>query len=197
MWRYLAFKIRKGNYRMEHKAPGPDNSPLYDVTLNGTYPSDFYDSIQKAAKYYGDGNGMDLSSVSIIFSCRGKPSCKVTVYRAIPNNLDSKDKIKKYEKELKEILNRGKMPSTADYPNMDVQEYYEYAKSKIEELKNLSQTEKRTTINPGDWVTINRTYAILHGKGVLDKQYRIVQKTVPASTLFTDGNSIHEWGYYP
>ena len=51
-------------------------------------------------------------------------------------------------------------------------------------------------INPGDWVTINRTYAVRHGRRFAE-QYQILSKTVPARTLFTDGNSIHEWGYWP
>jgi hypothetical protein len=51
-------------------------------------------------------------------------------------------------------------------------------------------------INSGDWVTINKQYAISHGKSYL-KSYQVIQKTVKASELFTDGNSIHEWGYAP
>jgi hypothetical protein len=51
-------------------------------------------------------------------------------------------------------------------------------------------------INEGDWVTINKQYAVQHGATNLDK-YKIVEKTVKARELFTDGNSIHEWGYWP
>ena len=52
-------------------------------------------------------------------------------------------------------------------------------------------------INSGDWVTINKKYAILHGESTLQGQYKIITKIVPAKTLYTDGNSIHEWGYNP
>lgn len=52
-------------------------------------------------------------------------------------------------------------------------------------------------INFGDWVTINRQYAIMHGESWLHGKYRILSKTVPAKTLYTEGNSIHEWGYNP
>jgi hypothetical protein len=52
-------------------------------------------------------------------------------------------------------------------------------------------------INPGDWVTINKRYAIQHGESNLYGDYNILTKTVPAKYLYTDGNSIHEWGYDP
>jgi hypothetical protein len=51
-------------------------------------------------------------------------------------------------------------------------------------------------INPGDWVTICRPYAVQHGRGLRGK-YKIVTMKAKASDLFTDGNSIHEWGYDP
>lgn len=198
MWRVLASKIRRGEYRGQHGAPGPEDSPLHDVTLNESYPKDFYDSPQKAAHYYGDGNGLDAGSISTIFSCRGKPGARVTVYRTVPKYISNQEKIKKYEQEMKEILRRGKVPATADHPNMDRSEYFEYASRELEKLRELStQKESRVTINPGDWVTINKVYAIRHGQDNLRNQYRILQKTVPARTLYTDGNSLHEWGYSP
>jgi hypothetical protein len=52
-------------------------------------------------------------------------------------------------------------------------------------------------INPGDWVTICRPYAVQHGRSWLYGTYKIVSMTVRARDLFTDGNSIHEWGYDP
>lgn len=52
-------------------------------------------------------------------------------------------------------------------------------------------------INPGDWVSINETYAKQHGESTLGGDYKIVSMTVPARHIFTDGNSIHEWGYDP
>jgi hypothetical protein len=56
---------------------------------------------------------------------------------------------------------------------------------------------KSAVINPGDWVTPTKDYAIQHGESNLQGQYRIVSKKVPAKHLWTDGNSIHEWGYDP
>lgn len=51
-------------------------------------------------------------------------------------------------------------------------------------------------INPGDWVTIDRQYAVAHGRDNLRNNYRIVSKAVFARDLFTDG-SVEEWGYDP
>jgi hypothetical protein len=52
-------------------------------------------------------------------------------------------------------------------------------------------------IQPGDWVTINKNYAKEHGVSQLHGKYTILKKTVKASEIATDGNSIHEWGYHP
>jgi hypothetical protein len=53
------------------------------------------------------------------------------------------------------------------------------------------------TINPGDWVTPSREYAIEHGEGPMRGQYRIIEQRVRAGDLFTDGNYIYEFGYDP
>lgn len=52
-------------------------------------------------------------------------------------------------------------------------------------------------IHPGDWVTINKNYARDHGEGRLEGNYTILTKIVSAKDLYTDGNSIHEFGYDP
>ena len=51
-------------------------------------------------------------------------------------------------------------------------------------------------INPGDWVTINKDYAKEHGERHLDN-YTVLSKKVPVKEIYTDGNSIHEWGWNP
>jgi hypothetical protein len=53
-----------------------------------------------------------------------------------------------------------------------------------------------TTINNGDWVTLSKTYAKEHGESALDDDYKIVSKKVKASQLFTNGDSINEFGYW-
>ena len=51
--------------------------------------------------------------------------------------------------------------------------------------------------NSGDWVTINKKYAIDHGEGIMGGNYEIIEKTVKAKDLINSGDSIHEFGYYP
>lgn len=52
-------------------------------------------------------------------------------------------------------------------------------------------------IDAGDWVTINRAYAEQHGEARFDGDYKILSKMVKASDIFTNGDSIQEWGYDP
>jgi len=52
-------------------------------------------------------------------------------------------------------------------------------------------------LNPGDWVTPSRRYAEGHGESALGGEYRIVEGNVPARELFTDANSIFEFGWSP
>jgi len=55
----------------------------------------------------------------------------------------------------------------------------------------------RPKINVGDWVSINRAYAKEHGVSVLNGKYKIISMTVYARDIYTDGNSLEEWGYDP
>jgi hypothetical protein len=52
-------------------------------------------------------------------------------------------------------------------------------------------------IGAGDWVTISEKYAKQHGESALGGKYKIVKEKVKAGELATDGNSIHEWGWWP
>jgi len=56
---------------------------------------------------------------------------------------------------------------------------------------------EKYAINEGDWVTPNRKYAIDHGESNLGGNYKILSKKVRADELFTDANSIQEFGYSP
>lgn len=55
----------------------------------------------------------------------------------------------------------------------------------------------KSSINNGDWVSITKQYATDHGTSHLGGKgnFQIISKTVYASQLYTDGNSIQEWGY--
>lgn len=56
---------------------------------------------------------------------------------------------------------------------------------------------KGTGINKGDWITTDLQYAKEHGKGSLGGDYKIIKKTVKARDIFTNGDSIYEFGYDP
>jgi hypothetical protein len=58
-------------------------------------------------------------------------------------------------------------------------------------------TPKGKAISQGDWVTTDYRYAKEHGEGALNGDYRIVKKEVAARDIYTNGDSIYEWGYDP
>lgn len=53
-------------------------------------------------------------------------------------------------------------------------------------------------IHPGDWVSIDRAYAVQHGKHPDDpkQDWPVVSARVPAKHVYTNGDSISEWGYH-
>ncbi len=196
--KYSFLKKAEEDYHGQHRAPmKEENAPLWDVTQNGIYPEDFYSA--NAVRFYGDRatEYSDAESIAIIHSVRNKPNAKVKVYRAVPKVLSNEEKIAQYENDKKYILKNGKLPSrVTNWANKS--EYYDFISEEIERLKNLPQAqEPKITINRGDWVSINKQYAIVHGRGNLNSSYRILSKTVFAKDLFTDGNSVHEQGYDP
>jgi len=56
---------------------------------------------------------------------------------------------------------------------------------------------KENTVNIGDWITLSPSYAKEHGEAQLGGDYKIIKQKVPAKTLFTNADSIHELGYDP
>lgn len=75
-------------YKMQHRAPGPpDDSPLYDISLTGTFPSDVYDT--NGLRWYGNHNDRDeRSAYQIIKRCHNNPNAKVKIYRACPEHVN-------------------------------------------------------------------------------------------------------------
>jgi hypothetical protein len=54
------------------------------------------------------------------------------------------------------------------------------------------------TINSGDWVTTVESYAKQHAIGNMGAESgEVISKTVKAKDIFTNGDSIMEWGYSP
>lgn len=183
-------------YRGHHTAPGKDSgAPLHDLTQ--IYPADIYSG--NAVKYYGDMSSEynDAESIYIIQSVKGRPTARVKIYRAVPKVITNQEKIADFAQQKAYILKHGKVPNKAN-TSLNRSQYYELISKEIERLKALPEEPiEKLNINAGDWVTINKKYAISHGKSALHGNYRILSKTVPAKHLYTDANSIHEFGYDP
>ena len=84
----------------------------------------------------------------------------------------------------------------------NIEDYDEKQKAILNDIKqqveNLSSTKsKPLKINPGDWITTVKEYAIEHGKDNLRNRYKILSKTVRASDVYSEGNSLSEYGYSP
>lgn len=183
--------LSEEDYRGEHSAPSADSAaPLYDAT--NAFGDDIYGP--DAVRFFGTHSPYDGYSVSIIQSARNKPHKQVKIYRAVPKVITNQEKIIDYENRKKTILKTGRLPrDVTNWSNSS--EYYDWLDDELERLKSEPETtEEKVRINNGDWVTINLQYAKEHGQRHLDN-YRILTKTVTANQLFTDGNSIHEWGY--
>jgi hypothetical protein len=54
-----------------------------------------------------------------------------------------------------------------------------------------------SSINAGDWVTLSKDYAKTHGESALMGNYKIISQKVKAKDLWTNADSIHEFGYSP
>jgi len=52
------------------------------------------------------------------------------------------------------------------------------------------------TINEGDWVSVSKAYAVQHGESAFGGDYKILTGKAKAKELFTNGDSINEFGYW-
>ena len=52
-----------------------------------------------------------------------------------------------------------------------------------------------SAINHGDWVAISKEYAEVHKKTQGDSSWHIISMDVPATSIYTEGNDLAEWGY--
>jgi hypothetical protein len=189
------------DYRGQHQAPtaGEGSAPLWDLTQ--IYPDDIYSS--KAAQYYGDASPLDNYAIAVMHSARNKPNIKIAIYRAVPNIESTDQKISRLYKEKAYILKRGSgNPSInnqmAKLGINNISKYFDYIYNEIKNLEsNPPVATNKLSINKGDWVTTVRQYAVDHGEAALRGEYKILKKLVPAKHLFTDANSIFEFGYDP
>ena len=205
----LFLRESEESYHMAHRPAGKDDgSPYHNVCLN-TYPDDFYTlPLTTAARYYGSHHPDDVYTIHMIRQAHDKPETKVKIYRAIPKILNSQARMEEYKRQKSQILRTGRMPTKPDEELLSRAKrkgfaklssaYYEELSDAVERLEKLPpEPEPKISINRGDWVTTSRAYATGHGAGPLRGNYRILTKTVKAKDLYTDGNSIMEFGYDP
>ena len=69
--------------------------------------------------------------------------------------------------------------------------------AEITMYRAVPKDEKITNINAGDWVSLSKDYAKTHGESVLQGDYKILSQKVKAKDLWTNADSIHEFGYQP
>lgn len=94
---------------------------------------------------------------------------------------------------------------TREYVYMDsdrrglqyVLDYRNKPNRQIRIFRSVPLSIEKPTINSGDWVTIDRAYAVQHGRENLNNNFKIIQKLVYARDVFTSGDSLSEWGYDP
>ena len=195
------------DYKGQHTAPGKGdgNEPMHN--LNDTFP-DMYSN--NALRYYGVYRLDDASVIHQIQSAHNKPNKPIKIYRAVPNFNKEIDKeingltsiINYYNKfnffpMKNKIVDELREKILNDQPSLgydDIQKLVlDNIHIKIDELNN--KKAKPIKINSGDQVTTSRLYAKQHGEYNLNNNYKILTKTVKASQLYTDGNSIFEQGY--
>lgn len=208
------------DYSGKHEAPNSQDDyskPMHKVYE--IYPNDIYGP--NAYRYYAYGEQGGYQAIRIIQDVKDKPNAKVKIYRAIPNfSAEIDSEVKLVKKIIKSYEDYGFANVGEDYvdkiekqiqkenPKEDffsgdearvkfkkmvearIIENYNSLQKKQKEIK-----KKYYKINDGDWVTIILNYAALHGKSALNNNYKIVTKTVKASQLYTDANSVFEWGY--
>jgi hypothetical protein len=189
--------VEDTSYRGSHTAPGPDfGAQLHDLTGGGKmYPADIYSA--KAVQYYGGGMPYDQKAMSIAQQYKDKPNAMVTIYRAVPKEKSNSEKIADIERNMAAYMRRKTLPQDAHTTNGS--QWYEWAHGERERLRNLADEPAEVTskINPGDWVTLTREYAKDHGESALKGKYKIISKKVKAKDIWTNADSIHEFGYHP
>jgi len=186
------------SYRGSHTAPDSSfGAPLYDLTGGGQmYPADVYSS--KAAQIYGGGVPYDQKAFSIAQQYKDKPNALVTIYRAVPKDISNSEKLATLEKQMAAYMKRGTLPKDADNYSSG-SKWYDAAYEKREQLRKIPDEPSNdiNAINAGDWVTLTKEYAKDHGESALKGEYKILSKKVKAKEVFTNADSIHEFGYQP
>lgn len=186
------------SYQGQHSAPDPESgSPLHDLTANGTYPDDIYSS--QAGRMYSAGEHYDHKAIGIIQSLRNRPKASVKIYRAVPYTPTNAERIGEYASHKAYILKHGKVPPGVAWGGSS-SSYYDHVDEQMKKLADAPEVSSpKIKINHGDWVTTTKEYAHDHGMSNLGGKgkFKILSKTVQANEVYSDGDSIHEFGYHP
>ena len=65
----------------------------------------------------------------------------------------------------------------------------------VKVYRAVPTTMKEGKLRNGDWVSLSRRYAEMHGNHALNGKYRIMEDEVPAKDIWWDGNDVNEFGY--
>ena len=66
---------------------------------------------------------------------------------------------------------------------------------KVKVYRAVPTSVKEGKLRNGDWVTLSKKYADIHGNNRLEGKYRIIEDEVPANQLWWDGNDANEFGF--
>jgi len=207
---YIAENLEQ-DYMGEHKAPTNDgySQPIHNV-------EEFYPDIYTRGGSEYVAMSEDREGLSIILEAHERPNFKVKVYRAIPDiNKDIKEKVDTAQNALQSLIasknhravKKSREAQNLIYSLMDKYpiEEHDYDSQQdlmIEDLENQiddlkSQSKEKIKLEKGNWVSPSQRYVKMHGMSALNGNYKIISKTVKAKDLYTDGNSLSEWGYDP
>jgi len=178
-----------------HKAPYRDDdfAPAHDAAR--AFPDIYSLPFSRALGIYGDGTDADAEALQIIRNIHNKPDAKVKIYRAVQKGL--RDSLTDLKQDRRYMRDNSAIPPWADVPVHSASEYSEFVEYQVENLGSVDGVTIQPSIGVRDWVTLTRRYAEDHGELAIPGGYTIISKVVKAKDLFTDGNSIHEWGYDP
>lgn len=165
-------------YFMQHRPY--KGAPLYDLTMNGTYPKDVYGP--NGRQYYGDYKRRDTRTWDMIRKYKGQPRGFVRMYRAIPNMSNA---IRRRIKELEQLKITDPQYTWIDNDIASLQE----------DLKKAKKVMRNLQFNDGDWVSLDLAYAVEHGQR-FDEGYVIITGSVQPQDLWTTGDSMDEWGFF-
>ena len=90
------------------------------------------------------------------------------------------EEISELESQLEQYQRRNRIPERTKFMTFDKSEWYEQTSNEIDRLRELPKTDEKIgkiKLNAGDWVSINRRYAVDHGKRQFGT-YKILSKTV-------------------